>query len=248
MTISFFFRVDNQFPLRLSTGYWPIVAMLLHNLLHRPLCCHQALLRRCIQTLPRDGTRTLHSPTVHFLRQQPFLFCQSRGIKNRNRKFHGQEDEWKTRNKTVLTYITAAGIGMIGLAYAAVPLYRLYCQVSRTSSCSGWFHYLQNGGMMQCTCLVYMCGSTIKLLYDQDILAGLHSLWEKLLDEDLSCKDNGQWFFFMGGHRLSCSWHYRPIKFLKMNIGKFRYGRRSGGYYENNPRLYYTWWRHQTAL
>lgn len=30
----------------------------------------------------------------------------------------------------MLTYIAAAGVGMIGLSYAAVPLYRLYCQAS----------------------------------------------------------------------------------------------------------------------
>lgn len=133
----FFFSVDNKSPFPLRAGYRPTVAMLLHNLLHRPLCCHQAVLRRCIQALPRDGAKTRHSPAEHFLRQRPFLLCQNRGIKNQNRKFRGQEDEWKTRNKTVLTYIAAAGIGMIGLAYAAVPLYRLYCQVSSTTSCSG---------------------------------------------------------------------------------------------------------------
>lgn len=137
--------------------------MLLHNLLHRPLCCPKAVLRRCIQTLPRDGASTLHSPAERFLRRQPFLFCQSRGIKNQNRKFRGQEDEWKTRNKTALTYIAAAGIGMLGLAYAAVPLYRLYCQVSSTTSCSGWFHYLHNEGLMLCTCSVSIIR---KILYE----------------------------------------------------------------------------------
>ncbi|XP_039596089.1 cytochrome c oxidase assembly protein COX11, mitochondrial isoform X2 [Polypterus senegalus] len=41
-----------------------------------------------------------------------------------------QKEEWQKRNKTVLTYIAAAGVGMIGLSYAAVPLYRLYCQAT----------------------------------------------------------------------------------------------------------------------
>lgn len=40
-----------------------------------------------------------------------------------------QEDEWRRRNKTVLTYVAAAAVGMLGASYAAVPLYRLYCQV-----------------------------------------------------------------------------------------------------------------------
>ncbi|XP_036052183.1 cytochrome c oxidase assembly protein COX11, mitochondrial [Onychomys torridus] len=41
-----------------------------------------------------------------------------------------QEDEWRRRNKTVLTYVAAAAVGMLGASYAAVPLYRLYCQTT----------------------------------------------------------------------------------------------------------------------
>ncbi|XP_041077537.1 cytochrome c oxidase assembly protein COX11, mitochondrial-like [Polyodon spathula] len=48
----------------------------------------------------------------------------------RNPHTESQQEEWRKRNKTVLTYITAAGMGMIGISYAAVPLYRLYCQVA----------------------------------------------------------------------------------------------------------------------
>lgn len=40
-----------------------------------------------------------------------------------------QEQQWKHRNRTVLTYLAAGVVGMAGLSYAAVPLYRLYCQV-----------------------------------------------------------------------------------------------------------------------
>lgn len=106
-------------------------AMLLHLLVRQPLCCPQ-LLTRCVRTLRCDTARTLHSQAEHFLRRRlPLRFStQSRGAKSRNRKSESQEEAWKTRNKTVLTYITAAGVGMIGLSYAAVPLYRLYCQAS----------------------------------------------------------------------------------------------------------------------
>lgn len=38
--------------------------------------------------------------------------------------------EARRRNITVLTYIAAGAIGMLGLSYAAVPLYRLYCQAT----------------------------------------------------------------------------------------------------------------------
>ncbi|XP_078135185.1 cytochrome c oxidase assembly protein COX11, mitochondrial isoform X2 [Sander vitreus] len=91
------------------------------------------MLTRCVRTLRCDATRTpLHSQAEHFLRRRlpPRPHVHSRGTKSRGRKSKSQEEEWKTRNKTVLTYIAAAGVGMIGLSYAAVPLYRLYCQAS----------------------------------------------------------------------------------------------------------------------
>ena len=89
------------------------------------------LLSQCVRTLRSDAGRTLRSQTEHFLRQRLPPRFQSRGVKSRGRKSRGPEDDWKSRNKTVLTYIAAAGVGMIGLAYASVPLYRLYCQVRR---------------------------------------------------------------------------------------------------------------------
>jgi len=95
--------------------------MLLPLLLRPSLCCPRAspLLTGC-------SSRALRSQAEHFLRRQPPSRLVTR---SRSRKSRSQEEEWKTRNKTVLTYIAAAGVGMIGLSYAAVPLYRLYCQV-----------------------------------------------------------------------------------------------------------------------
>lgn len=49
--------------------------------------------------------------------------------KSTNPFTRAQEEEWRRRNKTVLTYVAAAAVGMLGMSYAAVPLYRLYCQV-----------------------------------------------------------------------------------------------------------------------
>lgn len=34
------------------------------------------------------------------------------------------------KNRSTLYYATAAGVLVVGLTYAAVPLYRLFCQVS----------------------------------------------------------------------------------------------------------------------
>lgn len=49
--------------------------------------------------------------------------------KSTNPYTRAQEEDWRRRNKTVLTYVAAAAVGMLGASYAAVPLYRLYCQV-----------------------------------------------------------------------------------------------------------------------
>lgn len=108
-------------------------AMLLPLLVRHSLCCPHVLLTRCVRTLRCDTARTLRSQTEHFLQRRLPLrsHTQSRGVKSRNRKSKSQEEDWKSKNKTVLTYIAAAGVGMIGLSYAAVPLYRLYCQVRR---------------------------------------------------------------------------------------------------------------------
>ncbi|XP_049628507.1 cytochrome c oxidase assembly protein COX11, mitochondrial [Suncus etruscus] len=53
-----------------------------------------------------------------------------RRSKSTNPFTHAQEKDWRRRNKTVLTYMAAAAVGMLGASYAAVPLYRLYCQTT----------------------------------------------------------------------------------------------------------------------
>uniref|UniRef100_H3B294 Cytochrome c oxidase copper chaperone COX11 n=1 Tax=Latimeria chalumnae TaxID=7897 RepID=H3B294_LATCH len=56
---------------------------------------------------------------------------QTRGMKSHRNPFtQSQQEEWRKRNKTIFTYIMATAIGMIGMSYAAVPLYRLYCQAT----------------------------------------------------------------------------------------------------------------------
>lgn len=100
-----------------------LLPLLLRPSLGRPQA--SVLLTGCVRALHCGARRT---PKAELFLQRtlpPRLHTQSRGKRSRGH----QEEEWKTRNKTVLTYIAAAGVGMIGLAYAAVPLYRLYCQV-----------------------------------------------------------------------------------------------------------------------
>uniref|UniRef100_F6ZDP6 Cytochrome c oxidase assembly protein COX11, mitochondrial n=1 Tax=Callithrix jacchus TaxID=9483 RepID=F6ZDP6_CALJA len=54
----------------------------------------------------------------------------SRRPKSSNPFRRAQEEEWRRRNKTALTYVAAVAVGMLGVSYAAVPLYRLYCQTT----------------------------------------------------------------------------------------------------------------------
>ncbi|XP_053495921.1 cytochrome c oxidase assembly protein COX11, mitochondrial [Ictalurus furcatus] len=96
-------------------------------------CCvkhhiHQAFCnaQKCVKSLTVRGLAT--SSNQLFVRRTSQRFVsQTRGAKTHKQK---QQEEWKQKNKTILTYITAAGVGMIGMSYAAVPLYRLYCQAS----------------------------------------------------------------------------------------------------------------------
>lgn len=105
-----------------------VTAMPLSLLLHPSICCTRAsvLLAQCVRTLHSCAPKTLHSQAGHLLQRR---FPPRFQVRKQSRKTRSQEEEWKKKNKTVLTYIAAAGVGMIGLSYAAVPLYRLYCQV-----------------------------------------------------------------------------------------------------------------------
>lgn len=71
----------------------------------------------------------------------PRLFTSQNGwygLRRRKHQFHagirmigsrsGQEESHYRR--TVIIYVCAAGIFMLGMSYAGVPLYRMFCQVS----------------------------------------------------------------------------------------------------------------------
>ena len=42
----------------------------------------------------------------------------------------GYQSYWRSANRSTLTYMVAIATAVVGLAYAAVPLYRLFCQAS----------------------------------------------------------------------------------------------------------------------
>ncbi|XP_040291405.1 cytochrome c oxidase assembly protein COX11, mitochondrial isoform X2 [Bufo gargarizans] len=89
----------------------------------------------------------------------------SRGFKSQN---HEQQD-WRSRNKTVLTYVTATVVGMVGMSYAAVPLYRLYCQSSGLGGAAVAGHSSDQIEAMQ-----PVKDRVIKVTFNADVHASLH--------------------------------------------------------------------------
>uniref|UniRef100_A0A8D2NG35 Cytochrome c oxidase assembly protein COX11, mitochondrial n=1 Tax=Zonotrichia albicollis TaxID=44394 RepID=A0A8D2NG35_ZONAL len=63
--------------------------------------------------------------------------CGTRGVRGSNPFTRQQEEEWRRRNRSTVGYIAAAAVGMVGLSYAAVPLYRLYCQATGLGGTAG---------------------------------------------------------------------------------------------------------------
>ncbi|XP_075702443.1 cytochrome c oxidase assembly protein COX11, mitochondrial [Rhinoderma darwinii] len=88
----------------------------------------------------------------------------SRGFKSQN-----QQQGWRTRNKTVLTYVTAAAVGMVGMSYAAVPLYRLYCQATGLGGTAVAGHSSEQIESMQ-----PVKDRVIKITFNADVHASLH--------------------------------------------------------------------------
>ncbi|XP_053564255.1 cytochrome c oxidase assembly protein COX11, mitochondrial [Bombina bombina] len=97
------------------------------------------------------------------------LQYQLRGFKSRNPYTRGQEQEWKNRNKTVLTYVAAAVVGMVGMSYAAVPLYRLYCQATGLGGTAVAGHSSEQIESME-----PVRYRVIKVTFNADVHASLH--------------------------------------------------------------------------
>ena len=77
-------------------------------------------------------------PTKHFFfRQSKFnpvvfqrLFASQQVGGGGSRKRTGAHSSWDKANRTTVTYMTALAVAVVGLSYAAVPLYRIFCQAS----------------------------------------------------------------------------------------------------------------------
>ena len=57
------------------------------------------------------------------------LFSSQYGSHKRTGSY-SSSSPWERANRTTVTYITALAIAVVGLSYAAVPLYRIFCQAS----------------------------------------------------------------------------------------------------------------------
>ncbi|XP_039741631.1 cytochrome c oxidase assembly protein COX11, mitochondrial isoform X2 [Pteropus medius] len=88
--------------------------------------------------------------------------------KSTNPFTRAQEEDWRRRNKTVLTYVAAAAVGMLGASYAAVPLYRLYCQTTGLGGSVGAGHASD-----QIENMVPVKDRIIKVTFNADVHASL---------------------------------------------------------------------------
>ncbi|KAM4662863.1 cytochrome c oxidase assembly protein COX11, mitochondrial [Discoglossus pictus] len=95
--------------------------------------------------------------------------CEVRGFRSRNPFTRGQDQQWKSRNKTVLTYVAAAAVGMVGMSYAAVPLYRLYCQATGLGGQAVAGHSSE-----QIEAMEPVRDRIIKVTFNADVHASLH--------------------------------------------------------------------------
>ncbi|XP_037666056.1 cytochrome c oxidase assembly protein COX11, mitochondrial isoform X2 [Choloepus didactylus] len=96
------------------------------------------------------------------------LVVQSRRQKSTNPFTRAQKEDWRRRNKTLLTYVAAAAVGMLGASYAAVPLYRLYCQTTGLGGSAVAGH-----GSDQIEAMVPVKDRIIKVTFNADVHASL---------------------------------------------------------------------------
>ncbi|KAK9880766.1 hypothetical protein WA026_013087 [Henosepilachna vigintioctopunctata] len=71
----------------------------------------------------RHINRIFNLVKIHMFKSRSFLHTTS----NLFKKTHMQDPQ-KKKIRSTLYYVTAAGIVTVGLSYAAVPLYRMFCQ------------------------------------------------------------------------------------------------------------------------
>lgn len=71
--------------------------------------------------------------TLHLLRTQGKRACRLRFQSTSGKSGTAAGEAARKRQKSTLYYLTAGGIFVAGASYAAVPLYRMFCQVSNST-------------------------------------------------------------------------------------------------------------------
>ncbi|KAJ7317901.1 hypothetical protein JRQ81_004063 [Phrynocephalus forsythii] len=87
---------------------------------------------------------------------------------DRRRRQEEEEAFRQRQNKTVLSYLAAVVVGMAGLSYASVPLYRLFCQVS------GFGGTTQEASSEKIEKMVPIKDRVIKVTFNADVHATLN--------------------------------------------------------------------------
>ena len=77
-------------------------------------------------------TRTAHGCTcvASSLLMRPYQSFTLPTTREYTTSQHGPASQWRRANRSTVTYMVAIVITVVGLSYAAVPLYRLFCQAS----------------------------------------------------------------------------------------------------------------------
>uniref|UniRef100_UPI00398F3ECA cytochrome c oxidase assembly protein COX11, mitochondrial n=1 Tax=Pristiophorus japonicus TaxID=55135 RepID=UPI00398F3ECA len=133
--------------------------------------CMVSSCKACARRLQQFSSPRLYSAFTRFTPQKLSNLTsqqQMRSVKGHNPFTRRQEEEWRKRNKTVLTYIAATTIGMIGMSYAAVPLYRLYCQATGLGGTAAAGHNVDQVETME-----PVKDRVIKVTFNADVHASL---------------------------------------------------------------------------
>ena len=97
-----------------------------------PWRCSSATTTFPSQSLLPTRTYISHSTYSNHLTYcaRGYLHESLSGVASQTRTYASRSDPWKAANRSTTTYIIALSIAVLGLSYAAVPLYRLFCQAS----------------------------------------------------------------------------------------------------------------------
>ncbi|XP_032826110.1 cytochrome c oxidase assembly protein COX11, mitochondrial [Petromyzon marinus] len=117
---------------------------------------------------PRAGTRALGPSCLRCATLRAPLV--TRGSTRAQSNFGPGSGPYTRKNRTSLAYIIATVTGMLGLSYAAVPLYRLYCQATGLGGQAVAGHGTEGVATMR-----PVRERAIRVIFNADVHAGL--LW-----------------------------------------------------------------------